>query len=215
VTDELLEEQVRYYRARASEYDATSPHDAHQFQAVFARVRDDLAAQGPVDRAIELGAGTGQFTGALAAIAGHVTAVDTAPEVLEILRARIDAPNVDTVVGDVLAWVPDEPADLVVFAALFSHIPRARFDAFWAAIDRMLAPGGRVFMIDEAPHELWAEDWTADDEIVVRTVGDGQAFHVVKVLWDPEDLSRRVSDVGWRASFTREDPLYWGVVERA
>ena len=215
MTDELLAEQVRYYRARASEYDATSPHDAHAYHAAFARCRDALRALGPVERAIELGAGTGQFTGDVASIARHVTAVDSAPEVLEILRAKVDAPHVEAMVGDVLTWVPDVPADLVVFAALFSHIPRDRFAAFWASIDRMLAPGGRVFLIDEAPHELWAEDWTAQDEIVVRTVGDGRSFHVVKVLWDPGELSRRLAAVGWRARFAREDPLYWGVVERA
>ena len=215
MTDELLAEQVRYYRERANEYDATSPQGFHPYDAVVDRVRDELRALGPVGRAIELGAGTGQFTGTLASIAERVIAVDSAPETLDILRTKVDAPNVETVAADVFDWTPDEPADLVVFAALFSHIPSDRFDAFWAAIDRMVAPGGRAFLIDESPHDLWARDTRATDEIVVRTLQDGREFRIVKVLWNPETLSRRLLDVGWRATFAREDPLYWGVVERA
>jgi trans-aconitate methyltransferase len=212
MTDELLDEQVRYYRERAHEYDATSPAHHHAYADVFAQAAADLRALGPVGFAIELGAGTGQFTGALASIAVSVVAVDTSPEALERLRAKVDAPNVATVVGDVLAWRPDTPADLVMFAALLSHIPRDRFDAFWSAVDAMLAPGGRVFVIDESRHGFWPEQATADDEVVTRTLEDGRRFRIVKVLWDPDALARRLEGSGWRASFVREDPLYWGVV---
>jgi SAM-dependent methyltransferase len=207
VTGELLEEQVRYYRARAPEYDTTSPDAAAPAIA-------DLRALGPVRRAIELGAGTGQYTGVLASMADEVVAVDAAPEALELLRAKVAAPNVVTVAADVFAYEPDEPADLVVFGALFSHIPTEWFDAFWSAIDRMLAPGGRVFVIDEARHDLWTEEVTAQDEIVVRTLGDGRRFRIVKVLWDLDALTARLEAAGWRARFVREDPFYWGVVER-
>lgn len=214
MTDELLAEQVRYYRARAPEYDATSHPDGDPFADVMARAVADLRALGPVRRVIELGAGTGQFTGLLASTAEVVVAVDTAPEALALLRDKVDAGNVETVVGDVFTWVPDDPAELVMFSALFSHIPTDRFGAFWWSIDRMLAPGGRVFVFDESPHGLWSEQATGDDEIVERTLQDGRRFRIVKVLWNPDDLSRRLSDAGWRAGFVREDPFYWGVVER-
>ena len=59
MTDELLAEQVRYYRERAPEYDETSvPHD-HPFGATIARVVAELTSLGPVERAIELGQGRG------------------------------------------------------------------------------------------------------------------------------------------------------------
>jgi SAM-dependent methyltransferase len=212
MTDERLAEQIRYYQERAPEYDATSP-SGDDWDDLMARVAADLHALGPVERAIELGAGTGQFTPLVASIAASVIAVDSSPAALERLRARFDARNVETVAADVFRWRPDKPADLVVFRALWSHIPTDRFDAFWSAIDRMLAPGGRVFVIDEARHDLWSEEATGQDE-VVRTLQDGRQFRIVKVLWDPEALSERLDAAGWRARFTREDPLYWGVVER-
>lgn len=214
VTDELLAEQVRYYRERAPEYDATSRPDGYSYADVNARAVADLRALAPVRLAIELGAGTGEFTGVLASIAEAVVAVDSSPEALELLRAKVDAPNVATSVADVFAWRHDMPADLIVFGALLSHIPSGRFDAFWTAIDEMLAPGGRVFVIEESPHDQWSEETTAQGEVVMRTLRDGRRFRIVKVLWNPEALARRLEVAGWRARLVREDPLYWGVVTR-
>jgi demethylmenaquinone methyltransferase/2-methoxy-6-polyprenyl-1,4-benzoquinol methylase len=214
VTDELLAEQIRYYRERAPEYDATSPADVHPYADTFARAAADLRVLGPVGLAIELGAGTGQFTGSLARIAETVVAVDASPEALERLQVTVDASNVDTVAADLFAWSAEVPADLVVFGALLSHIPSDRFDAFWSVVDAMLASGGRVFIIDESPHDLWSEEATAQDEVVMRTLEDGRRFRIVKVLWEPDALARRLEASGWQASFVREDPLYWGVVTR-
>jgi trans-aconitate methyltransferase len=214
MTDELLAEQIRYYRARAPEYDATARPDDDPYDDVFARAVADLRALGPVGSAIELGAGTGQYTGVLASVAETVVAVDSSPEALELLRAKVAAPNVATIAADVFDWRPEKPADLVVFGALLSHIPGDRFDAFWAAIEAMLAPDGRVFVLDEAAHGLWSEEQTEEDEIVMRTLLDGRRFRIVKVLWDPDALARRLEGSGWRARFVREDPLFWGVVER-
>jgi demethylmenaquinone methyltransferase/2-methoxy-6-polyprenyl-1,4-benzoquinol methylase len=216
-TDELLAEQIRYYRERAPEYDATAPYESGPFAELTTQVVEALQALGPAGRAIELGAGTGQFTRVLAAIADHVTAVDASPEVLELNRSKLDAAGVDVdfVVADVFDYVPDTPADLVVSAALLSHIPSARFDAFWSAVDRMLAPGGRVFVVDEARHALWSEEPTGTDEVVVRTLQDGRRFRIVKVLWDPDQLTGRLAAIGWRGAFVRRDPFYWGTVERS
>jgi len=215
MTDKLLREQVRYYRARAPEYDATSRPPGDPFAAITASAMSQLLALGPIHRAIELGAGTGQFTGHLASIAEQVVAVDTSPEMLEINATKVSARNVVRVVADVFDWAPEQPADLVAFGFLFSHIPRARFDTFWAAIRRMMAPGGQVFLMDESPHGVWHEEHATDGshEVVVRTLVDGRRFHVVKVLWEPEDLQRRLAAAGWRAALIRRDPFYWGVAQ--
>ncbi len=56
---ELLDEQIRYYRARAPEYDATSTPEDDPFAEAGNRVRDALRAFAPRGRVIELAAGTG------------------------------------------------------------------------------------------------------------------------------------------------------------
>ncbi len=63
--DEPIAEQIRYYRARAPEYDATSRASGDPLRVIVDEAADALLRLGPVGRAIELGAGTGQFTGLL------------------------------------------------------------------------------------------------------------------------------------------------------
>jgi SAM-dependent methyltransferase len=212
--DHLLEEQVRYYRKRAPEYDATSPQGG-PFADITAMAVAELRALGPVEHAIELGAGTGQFTGVLAELARRVTAVDTSPEVLELNAAKVPASNVERVVGDAFDWRPSHPAEIVMFGALLSHIPRERFATFWGAVAEMLAPGGSAFVIDESPHGLWQEEYTSDaKEIAIRTLRDGRRFRIVKVLWATDELASALRELNWDAQLTRHDPFYWGTVRR-
>ena len=206
-TEALLAEQVRYYRERACEYDSSSP-------GVAPRAVAELRALGPFERVIELGAGTGLHTGILASMAREVVAVDSSPEVLAINRPKNPAPNVSTLVADVLDDEPLEPADLVFFAALWSHIPTSRFEAFWKRVERLLVPGGRAFIVDQSRHDLWQEEGSDVDEVVMRTLNDGRRFRVVKVLWDKAELTARLAAIGLRARLTRDDPFYWGVIER-
>jgi ubiquinone/menaquinone biosynthesis C-methylase UbiE len=215
-TDALVAEQIRYYRERAGEYDATSRPTEGRFAAIEKEILADLRRHGPVGRAIELGAGTGAFTEVVAEIARKAIAVDSSPEMLDINRSRVTAPNVERVVADVFEWVPDEPADLVVFAYLLSHVPAERFDAFWAAVGRLVRPGGGVFVSDEARHGLWQEEASPelDDGVVYRTLNDGRRFRIVKVLWDPDELTDRLASLGWSAELRRQDPFYWGTISR-
>jgi predicted RNA methylase len=202
--DELLDEQVRYYRARAPEYDATAPtYEAASrpddpVVSIAAEATSALRALGPVERAIELGAGTGQFTRIVASLARVVEAVDTSPEVLAINAANVPAPNVQRTVADA-----------------FQFVPRERAAAFWAAVDGMLRPGGQVFVLDEAPHGLWSEEAGGEQDVVWRTLEDGRRFRIVKVLWEPQDLRAMLEGLGWRAAITRRDPFWWATVRRS
>jgi demethylmenaquinone methyltransferase/2-methoxy-6-polyprenyl-1,4-benzoquinol methylase len=70
--DALLAEQIAYYRARASEYDATVPLD----EASRAMLRDALDQFAPRGRVLELACDTGQWTALLTEYASDLTAVD-------------------------------------------------------------------------------------------------------------------------------------------
>jgi hypothetical protein len=80
----------------------------------------------------------------------------------------------------------------------------------------MLRPHGRVFVADEAQHGLWSEEAAAEvgDAVVYRTLNDGRRFRIVKVLWDPTELGKRLDERGWKADFRRDDPFYWGTLSR-
>jgi hypothetical protein len=64
---------------------------------------------------------------------------------------------------------------------------------------------------DESAHDLWDEDWIDREAGVVRRqLTDGSVHRAVKVLWQPDDLARRLGELGWRPSVTAQGPFYWG-----
>jgi 16S rRNA (adenine1518-N6/adenine1519-N6)-dimethyltransferase len=63
-----------------------------------------LAADAPGDRVLEIGAGTGALTAALARLGAQVTAFDLDPQMVEVLRSREDLGGVDVRQADALAF---------------------------------------------------------------------------------------------------------------
>jgi demethylmenaquinone methyltransferase/2-methoxy-6-polyprenyl-1,4-benzoquinol methylase len=213
----LIDEQIDYYRARAAEYDATSAPDGDPFEADTDRIRDALLAFEPKGRVIEIAAGTGQWTGLLAEHADELLVTDASPEMLELNRSKMaDRPNVRFEVVDAFRLPASQAHDVAFFGFFLSHVPPGSFAPFWGVVDGLLAPGGRVFFVDEGAHDLWREDWVDEGAgIVRRPLRDGSVHLAVKVLWRPADLTRRLRELGWNASVTTEGPFYWGTAVRA
>jgi demethylmenaquinone methyltransferase/2-methoxy-6-polyprenyl-1,4-benzoquinol methylase len=211
-----IDEQIAYYRARAAEYDATSMPDGDPFAESGARIRDALRAFGARGRVLEVAAGTGQWTGLLADAADELTVTDASPEMLELNRARTgERSHVRYVVADAFSLAPTHDRDAVVMGFFLSHVARSRFEAFWRVVEGVLAPGGRVFVIDEADHGLWDEDWIdRDADLVRRRLSDGTAHRAIKVLWRPGDLAERLARLGWDASVHADGPFYWADARR-
>jgi ubiquinone/menaquinone biosynthesis C-methylase UbiE len=208
---ELLDQQIRYYRARAGEYDATSSIDGDPLGADTSAIRAALRSFAPRGRVLELAAGTGQWTAQLAPLADELLAVDAAPEMLELNATKVGDPSVRYAVADVFALASDPTWAVVFFAFFLSHVPPTRFDAFWRTVGGLLASGGRTFFVDEADHGLWHEDWIDQSAGVVRrTLSDGTIHRAVKVLWRPDALSERLQRLGWSASIESRGPFYWG-----
>src|ERR671935_83532 len=150
----ILEEQARYYRARAPEYDdwwyrrgefAERPHrdewfaDVRALEAAF----DDFAPAGDV---LELAGGTGLWTARLAPAADALTVVDGSPEMIAINRERVGMrPQMRYVKADIFEWDPPAAAfEACFFGFWLSHVPDDRFAGFWATVARALRPGGRA-----------------------------------------------------------------------
>jgi SAM-dependent methyltransferase len=214
---ELIDEQIAYYRARAGEYDATSPSpEGDPFADGATAARDALRVFAPRGRVIELAAGTGQWTSLLADFADELLVTDSSPEMLDLNRAKTGPrDNVTYEVADALALGPAHDRDVAFFGFFLSHVPPTRFEAFWEAVAGLLAPGGRAFFVDEGRHFLWREDWIDEEAGVVRRpLSDGTSFRAVKVLWRSEDLEARLRALGWDASVRDETPFYWGTASR-
>jgi demethylmenaquinone methyltransferase/2-methoxy-6-polyprenyl-1,4-benzoquinol methylase len=212
-TDELLSEQVDYYRARAPEYEqwfrregrySRGPEaDARwfaEFELAQARLRA-FCARGDV---LEIACGTGQSTSILAETATSLIALDAAPEMIAEARRRPDLADVRFVRADALAWEPPGTFDAIVFTFWLSHVPVDRTREFWGFVRRSLSPGGRVFFADSlyAPwataidHELEGPDATS----VTRRLNDGRTFRIVKRFFDPAGLETELRGLGWSMS---------------
>ena len=213
---ELIDEQIAYYRARAAEYDATSPNpDDDTFADTAARIRAALRKFEPRGRVLELAAGTGQWSGILADYADELVVTDSSPEMLALNRAKVGERDIEYRVADAFAMEATHDYDAVFFGFFLSHVPGTRFETFWSVVEGLLAPGGRVFFVDEAAHGLWEEDWVDREAgIVRRPLADGRVHRAVKVLWKPEDLERRLGELGWDASVTADSPFYWATARR-
>jgi SAM-dependent methyltransferase len=191
--EELLAEQLAYYRARAPEYDIA------YLGKQWDRCLDELPVTGDV---LELACGTGHWTPLLASHARSVTAIDAAPEVLALARQRVRGLPVRLIEADVFAWHPSRRYDTVFFAFWLTHVPPARFGAFWSTVGTALAPGGRACFVDSSNRERDDERVVADQTTpaVWRRLRDGSQQRVVKVYYSPAELTARLAELGWTAT---------------
>ena len=200
--DEVLADQVDYYRRRAGEYDVTAYGDV---AAAHARIARLVAEMRPAGQVLEIACGTGMWTQALAGLADTVTAIDAAPEALQIAHDRVRSANVRFEVADVFSWDPGTRFDVIFFSAWLSHVPMSRFGQFWRLLGALLAGDGRVLFIDEHVDECGKEAYVAGQaEIVERRLRDGSTFRVIKNFVDPGRLELRLRRLGWDCAIRRD-----------
>lgn len=84
----------------------------------------DLVHRGGIDRAVDLGCGTGELTAAAAERlgVGHMTGVDNSPAMLE-RAAQHGRVEVDFVDGDISRWTSHRDHDLVLANAALQWVP--------------------------------------------------------------------------------------------
>ena len=201
MSERILEEQRRYYAARAPEYDdwwfrrgryELDPETEVGWWADVAEAERRLEELAPLGNVLELAAGTGLWTRKLVPLADHVVALDASAETL-----ALNTGEAEHVVADVFDWTPREPFDVCFFSFWLSHVPLERFDEFWRIVRSALRPGGCVFLVDSAAGDKAHTGTDQDGELETRTVADGRAFRIVKRRWEPDELAERVRPLGF------------------
>jgi len=216
--DDLVDEQIAYYRARAPWYDdwwnRRGQHEVdddtrerwhHDVDELLADLDDWLGTVRPT-RVVELAAGTGNLTRQLAPRVERVVAIDSSPEVFAInaekIRSANTATSVEYVVADIFDWRPSETFDAAVFGFWISHVPASRWDRFWTTVHDALVPGGHVWFCDNARPEVGI-DHTSD--VHERGLPDGRTFRLVKRFYEPEELQRDLEGHWFSASVRTTD----------
>jgi ubiquinone/menaquinone biosynthesis C-methylase UbiE len=111
-----------------------------------------MASPKPADACVDLGAGTGFVTTALAPMVSSVLAVDISTAMTESLASRAaleGLENVSTQVADLSHFeLPPGRADLIVSSYALHHLSDADKRALVARSARWLRPGGRLVIAD-------------------------------------------------------------------
>ena len=183
-----------YYSRRAPEYERMWYRDEPLRQGEQAAIAAALARLFTDRRVLEIACGTAYWTQFVAATAEWIYALDAAPPMLALARAKeLPTGKVEFHAGDAyaLAAVPGNfNAGLANF--LFSHIPQARLQGFLDGFHRRLGCGAVVFMADNVfvpglGGELVIRPG-CEDTFKRRQLADGSQHEVLKNYYDDAQL---------------------------
>ena len=210
--DLLVAEQIRYYEARAPEYEDLwhrqgrydlGPEGNARWFRETAKVEaavDGLDTRGSV---LEVACGSGLWTRRLAPRASRYVGIDASPAMLALNRVRTAEPRVEYVEADVFSWDTDERFDLVFMGFFLSHVPPERFAAWWTRVRSWLGARGSVFLCDDAvgPNRPYSGDRVpgGPDFARRRRLPGGRQYEIVMVFYEPRDLEAKLEVLGWTA----------------
>lgn len=134
----------------------------------------------------DLGAGTGALTARLAPFAHKVIGVDRSTEMLATARLRLtDVENAELRHGDLESLpLDDGELDLAILALVLYHV--ADPPAVLREVHRVLAPGGRMLLLDMRPHH--------------RGVTYSEEIGHIWPGFEPERIEAWLSDAGFTSS---------------
>lgn len=114
------------------------------------------SGEGPFERVVDLGTGSGRMLTLLGARARMSVGLDLSQNMLNLARANVTKAGLDKVElrhGDIFATrLPQQSADLVLVHQVLHYL--ADPAAAVAEAARLVTPGGRLLIVDFAPHAL-------------------------------------------------------------
>ncbi len=143
-----------YFRAHAAQWDRIRKLHAPD-EAVESAIVGALSDR-PIHALLDLGTGTGRMLELFAPKIGRGLGIDMSPDMLSLARARLDRAglrNCSVRQGDIYdVEVADESFDAVIVHQVLHFLSDGARAIREAA--RVLAPGGRLLVVDFAPHDL-------------------------------------------------------------
>ena len=154
VREERAREAQHYFRANAANWHRIRA--LHVSEAEVESALLGLAGEEGVDSFVDLGTGTGRILELFAPRARQAVGIDMSRDMLAVARANLDRAGLrhaQVRQGDV-AQLPlaDAVADLVTIHQVLHYLDEPARALAEAA--RILKPGGRLIVVDFAPHEL-------------------------------------------------------------
>jgi ubiquinone/menaquinone biosynthesis C-methylase UbiE len=158
VRTERAKMAAAYFAEHASEWD--SLRGLHIAESEVEAAMQKYLNVTPLGKLLDIGTGTGRMIELFASNADHVTAIDSNSEMLRVARAKLasapglssDFHKVDILLGDFNALpLADGSHDTILFHQVL-HYAQAP-ERVIAEAARVLAPSGRMMIVDFAPHD--------------------------------------------------------------
>lgn len=146
-------EAAAYFARNAARWDEIRSFHVAEDKVEAAILR--AAGDEPVDRLLDLGTGTGRMLTLLSDKAGRRLGLDLSQQMLNIARVHTVEAGLEAELrhGDIFATrLPDGFADLVTVHQVLHYLSDPAAAVAEAA--RLVAPGGRLLVVDFAPHDL-------------------------------------------------------------
>ena len=200
-----LQGEIEYPLKANAQHLRSKPFSDPRAFREFTLVLDLIRSAYPTGKLLDIGCGPG-WTSVLLATAGyHVTAVDVAPAMIDILQAQAQQRSVavDCVVADASQLeLPAQDYDVALFFDALHHFPNYGL-ALQRAYDH-LAPGGMILLMEpswlhrHSPHAKRA----------------AQKYDVTELGFSRRELQHALGDAGFRnvLHFHDPGPVYrgWG-----
>lgn len=116
----------------------------------------NAAGEGPFERVVDLGTGSGRMLTLLGSKARMSIGLDLSQNMLNLARANVTRAGLEKVElrhGDIFSTrLPQQSADLVLVHQVLHYLADPATAV--AEASRLVAPGGRLIIVDFAPHQL-------------------------------------------------------------
>ena len=201
-----------YYAARAREYERI--YAKPERQSDLRKLEAMIPAHFTGRSVLEIACGTGYWTRHIARTAGRILATDLTEETLEVARGKdLPGAKVRFAIADAFDLPAAEgPFDGAYAGFWWSHLRHSQCRPFLASLNRCLAPGSVVVLMDNlyiagssipvSRRDVEGNTWQA------RKLDNGSAHEVLKNFPSESQLMDHVAGFGVNARYVALE-YYW------